>query len=92
MLLYGAGDFLHFMLNQYDFSQLCISISDKNSDALQHWKHYYSVIELADVRDQFDVIIPMSMAFEQEMKQSLQDKCKISIPVELVNWKELKNE
>lgn len=89
IVLYGCGEFFKFIFTLFNFNGLSIKVSDRNEAQLEHLSDIFPVIKLNKL-ETADVIIPMSLEFEFKMKEYLQTELKITTPIYIAHWHELR--
>lgn len=89
VVLYGCGEFFKYIFMTFDFNNLSIQVSDKSEELLDDFTCIFPVITLNEL-EAVDVIIPMSLEFEFQMKAFLQSELKITTPIYIAHWHELR--
>jgi hypothetical protein len=89
IVLYGCGEFLKFIYSTFDFLGVSIRISDRDDKVLDVLSDVFPTVKLNEI-ESTDVIIPMSLEFEFEMKDFLQTELKVNSPIYIAHWHKLR--
>lgn len=89
VVFYGAGSFLHFLLSTFSFISINLIISDRDEEKVRYWGKFQNTMTLEDLSADVDVVIPISMTFEVEMKSFINCQNHPNLIIDVMDWRQI---
>jgi hypothetical protein len=91
VLLYGGGDFFHFISSRLFSSDINFLVSDQSEIKRLYWAQMFDVVSPHAIADMnvIQAVVPMSMEHEYTMKAFLKE-IGVRAPVMIFNWGQIK--